>query len=313
MRPYSLDLRERVATAVDRHEGTLEEIADRFRVSVSFISRLLRKRRQTGSLDPRPHGGGQPSALAADDRERLRELVQGQPDATLAELQQRCGLPCSHMAVWRALQKLRLPRKKKTLHAQERDRPDVQARRDPFQQQLTGLDPQRLVFVDETGATTDMTRRYGRAPRGERVVGAVPGRWKSVSLVGAVRLVGIAGALMFPGATDTMAFRTYVEGVLLPQLRPGDIVLWDNLKPHQDSEVLGLLERAGVHLVPLPPYSPDLNPIEKMWSKVKEYLRSCASRTVAKLYEAIAAALKAVSLQDIRGWFQSCGLCATQA
>src|SRR5512135_1232576 len=125
MNPYSMDLRERVAAAVDLHEGSQRQIARRFRVSLSFITRLLRTRRRTGSLAPKPHGGGHPPALDRAGRVRLRRLVRKQPDATLEELAGRVGIRCSRMAIFRTLRKLEITRKKKSLHAQERDTPRV--------------------------------------------------------------------------------------------------------------------------------------------------------------------------------------------
>lgn len=308
MRPYSMDLGERVAATLDEHEGSQRQIAGRFRVSLSFVARLLRRRRQTGSLDPKPHGGGHPPALQEADLERGRQAVKEQPDITLEELRQRLGLSCSLTALWRGLRKLDLPRKKKVLHAREQGDPKVQEKRRAFQAKLADIDPQRLIFVDESGVTTAMTRRYGRAPRGERVIGEGPGRWKTVTVISAVRLSGVGGSLAFEGATDTPAFQTSVEEMLVPQLEPGDVVIWDNLKPHQDEQVHQAVERTGASVEPLPPWSPDLTPIEKMWSKVKEFLRSVAARTTEAVYGAMGEALRAVRLQDIVGWFGSCGV-----
>lgn len=307
MRPYSMDLRQRVAAAIEHGEGSLRQIARRFCVSLSFVVRLLRHHRQTGTLQPKPHGGGHPPALDQEGLERLRDLVRKQPDATLDELRQRVGVPCSRMALWRALEKLKLPRKKKTLHAQERDKPENQAKRQEFRATVAALDPQRLVFVDETGTNTTMTRTYGRAPQGERVVGTVPGQWTTVTLISALRLSGVMAPLAFEGATDTPAFQTYVEQVLAPQPRPGDVVIWDNLKPHRNAQVKQAIARVGAALVPLPPYSSDLTPIEELWSKVKTFLRSAAARTTEVLYEAMGAALRSVHAEDIMGWFRFCG------
>lgn len=312
MKPYSLDLRQRVAAAVDRCEGSWREIAARFSVSVSFVARLLRHRRQTHSLSPRPHGGGHPSAFSATDRDRLCQFVQEQPDATLAELRQHLGSTCSLTALWRILRQLRLTRKKKTLRADQQNTPEVQTQRATFQKKVARLDPQRLVFIDETGATTAMTRTHGRAPRGERVYGSAPGQWQSLTLVTGMRLSGVVAPLAFAGATDTTAFQNYVEQALVPQLQVGDIVIWDNLKPHHNAEVIRAIQHAGAQVQALPPWSPDLTPIEKMYSKVKTYLRSAATRTTEALVEAMGAALRSICPQDIQGWFRSCGLYAMQ-
>lgn len=313
MRPYSLDLRQRVAAAVDRREGTWRALATRFQVSLSFVARLVRHRRQTGTLTPKPHGGGQPPALRHADWERLGRLVQVQPDATLDELRQRLGISCSRTAVWRALRRLRLTRKKKTLRADERDTPRVQALRQVFGQKMAGVAPERLVFVDESGATTAMTRTHGRSPRGQRVYGAAPGGWKSLTLVSGMRLSGVVAPWAFAGATDGPAFATYVTEVLAPQLRQGDVVVWDNLQPHKQAAVVEAVTQAGATVEPAPPWSPDLLPIEKLWSKVKGALRSAAARTTDALIDAMGTALQKVGPEDIRGWFQSCGLCATHA
>ena len=173
------------------------------------------------------------------------------------------------MAISRALRKLKITRKKKVLHAQERDTPEVQQKRRDFRGEIAGVDPRRLVFVDESGANTAMTRTHGRAPVGERVHGAVPGHWDSVTLICGLRLSGVTAPVVFQGATDTAAFQSYVEQVLVPELRPEDVVIWDNLKPHKAEAVIAAVEQAGARVVPLPPSSPDLTPIEEMFSKVK--------------------------------------------
>jgi transposase len=304
MTAYSQDLRQRILDTVQRGEGSLRQIARRFLVSVSFVTRLLRLHRGTGALEPKPHGGGNPAVLGPEDLERLRELIRQQPDATLEECRQRLGVACSLMTISRALRRLGLPRKKKVPRAREQDRPEVQERRREFCEGLAGLDPQRLVFVDECGANTAMTRTHGRAPVGERVDTNTPGGWKSITLTCGLRLSGVTAALAFPGATDTGVFETYVEEVLVPELKPGDVVIWDNLKPHQSEEVIEAVEAAGARVVPLPPWSPDLTPIEEMFSKVKGAMRSAAARTTETVYAAFGSALHEVTPDNIAGWFR---------
>src|SRR3954469_18590309 len=209
MIPYSQDLRKRILETVQRGDGSLRQIARRFLVSVSFVTRLLRLHRGTASLEPKPHGGGNPAVLGPEDLERLRELIRQQPDATLEELRQRLGAPCRTMTISRALRKLGLPRKKKVPRAQEQDRPEVQERRREFCEELADLDPRRLVFVDECGAHTAMTRTHGRAPVGQRVSATVPGRWESITLTCGLRLSGVTAALAFPGATNSAVFEHY--------------------------------------------------------------------------------------------------------
>jgi transposase len=304
MTPYSQDLRQRVLDTVRRREGSLRQIARRFLVSVSFVTRLLRTHRDTGALEPKPHGGGNPAVLSPQDLERLRELIRQQPDATLEECRQRLGVSCSTMTISRALSRLGLPRKKKVPRAQEQDRPDVREQRREFCEGLAGADPRRLVFVDECGANTAMTRTYGRAPVGQRVYTDTPGHWESITLISGMRLSGVTATLAFPGATNTDVFEHYVAEVLAPELKPGDVVIWDNLKPHQSEEAIEAVEAAGAEVVPLPPWSPDLTPIEEMISKVKGSLRSAAARTKETVYAAFGSALHDVTLDDIAGWFQ---------
>jgi len=153
-----------------------------------------------------------------------------------------------------------------------------------------------------------MTRRHGRAPRGERVDGPAPhGHWKVMTLAAAVRLGGVGGCLVLDGAVDAMAFETYVERVLAPTLAPGGIVVMDNPASHKRAEVEAAIARAGASVRLLPAYSPDLNPIEKPFSELKEYLRSAGRRTIPELIEAIGDGLRTVTDRDTLGWFRSCG------
>jgi transposase len=304
MRPYSDDLRVRIIDAIELGQESWRQIAKRFVVSLSCVVRLVQRYRGTGAVQPKPHGGGNPAVLGPEDLERLRELIRQQPDATLQECRQRLGVSCSLMTISRALGRLGLPRKKKVPRAQEQDRPDVQERRREFCKELAGVDPRRLVFVDECGANTAMTRTYGRAPVGQRVYTNTPGHWESVTLISGMRLSGVTAALAFPGATNTDVFETYVEEVLVPELKPGDVVVWDNLKPHESEEAIEAVEAAGAEVVPLPPWSPDYTPIEEMFSKVKGSLRSAAARTKETVYAAFGSALHDVTLNDIAGWFQ---------
>ena len=312
MTPYSQDLRQRVFATVQRGEGSLRQIARRFLVSVSFVTRLLRTHRTTGALEPKPHGGGNPAALGPEDLERLREVIRQQPDATLEECRQRLGVSCSLMTICRALDKLGLPRKKKVPRAQDQGSPEVQEKRRDFCEEMAGIDPRRLVFVDECGANTAMTRTYGGAAVRQRVYTDTPGHWDSITLTCGLRLSGVTAALAFPGATNTGVFEDYVEQVLVPELKPGDVVIWDNLKPHQSEEAIEAVEAAGAEVVPLPPWSPDLTPIEEMISKVKGAMRSAAARTKETVYAAFGSALHDVTIENIAGWFQDRAVYAMQ-
>lgn len=175
---------------------------------------------------------------------------------------------------------------------------------------MTALDPADFVFVDETGANRGMTPRYARAPRGARAHGQAPAqRGTNVTLVAALSLEGIGAAMTLEGALDGAACAVYVREVLAPRLRPGQIVIWDNVRPHQGETLRTLIEARGCRLRFLPAYSPDFSPIEHAFSKLKEALRRAEARTRAALEEAIRAALATITAADARGWFTHCGYC----
>jgi transposase len=153
-----------------------------------------------------------------------------------------------------------------------------------------------------------MTRTYGRAPRGRRVVDHVPaGKYHSTTMMGALRLDGTVAAMVYEGGTDVPVMEAFAKTELRRILRRGDIVVMDNLSAHKDPMVIGAIKRAGASVWHLPPYSPDFNPIEQMWSKVKEILRSTKARTAEALLDAIGVALGAVTADDAQGWFAHCG------
>jgi transposase len=179
---------------------------------------------------------------------------------------------------------------------------------------MSGVDPARLVFVDECGTHTAMTRRRARAPRGRRARGAVPrNRGPVTTLLAGVSLAGMSPAMTVQGGTDTAVFATYLDKVLLPALSPGQVVVVDNVGAHKPDRIRGLVEAAGCRLVFLPAYSPDLSPVEEAFSKLKALVKAVAARTRAGLDAAIAAALAAVTAADAAGWFSHAGYLTRQA
>jgi transposase len=170
------------------------------------------------------------------------------------------------------------------------------------------LDLQRCKFVDESGVNLAMTRRFGRAPRGERVIGAVPQNYgANLTIIAALSLHGIEAVMMIEGATDAEVFHAYAEQVLGPTLRPGDIVVLDNLSAHKIAPIREAIEGRGARLFYLPPYSPDLAPIEQAWSKIKTFLRAAQARTREALERAIQQALTTITPADAHAWFTYCG------
>jgi transposase len=173
---------------------------------------------------------------------------------------------------------------------------------------IAALDVWRLQFIDESGVNLARTRLYGRAPTGERVVGSVPQNYgQNITILGAVSAQGIEAVMTVEGATDAEVFRTDIKQVLGPTLSPGDIVVMDNLGAHKATGIQQMLARRGARLRYLPPYSPDLSPIEPCWSKLKTGLRSAKARTRAVLETAITQTLTTITMADARGWFSHCG------
>jgi transposase len=312
MKAYSLDLRTRVLALCDGGKGT-HEVSKILGVSESWIRRVKQRRREEGRVGVRPSGGRRHGHFDAVRLSQLEEWVRQCPDATLEALRARVAdqmeLRCSLMAVCRALKKIGWSLKK-TLRASERDRPDVQRQRANFLIARRFASPESFVFLDESGAQTNMTRLYGRAPVGHRCFFAAPhGHWRTTTLLSAIRTTGVIkdASIVFDGPTNAMIFRSYVEECLAPALQEGDIVVMDNLASHKVVGVREAIEEAGANTWYLPPYSPDLNPIEKLWAKVKAWLRRIAARSIDALIEGVGDVLRAVDADECRAYLRSSG------
>jgi transposase len=194
------------------------------------------------------------------------------------------------------------------VRAAEQDRPDVAAARAEWAEGQTDLDPERLVFIDETGTSTNMVRLRGRAPRGERLVGKVPhGHWKTTTFVAALRSTALTAPCVIDGPMNGNAFLAYIEQILAPSLVPSDIVVMDNLSAHKVSGVREAIEATGATLLYLPPYSPDFNPIEQLFAKLKALLRKAAERSVDGLWRRIAELLTAFPPAECSNYFRNAG------
>jgi transposase len=197
-------------------------------------------------------------------------------------------------------------------HAAEQERPDVKEQRRVWRAAQPFLSPGRLVFLDETATTTNMARRYGRSPSGKRLVDRVPhGHWKVTTVVAALRHDGVGAVMTVDGAMNGDLFVAYVEQCLVPTLQAGDVVVLDNLSAHKRAEARQAIERAGASVMFLPPYSPDLNPIEMAFSKLKAKLRKAKERTVEGLRATVFAALGAFSPEECANFLCHDGYAAT--
>ncbi|MER9616421.1 IS630 family transposase [Mesorhizobium sp. M0207] len=308
-RALSGDLRSRVLKASD--EGmSARQAAARFGVGVSSAIRWI-ARAKIGELAPRPQGRRRASSLDAHEA-FIVGLIEERKDITLNEMverlvaEQSVRISRSALSAW--LRGHGWTFKKKSAHALEQGRLDIlKRRRDLFDGQLD-LDPAKLVFIDETGLSTKMARLRGRAPRGERCRAGVPhGHWKTTTFTGALRLTGMTAPFVYDGAMNGNVFLAYVEQVLVPTLSEGDVVVMDNLPAHKAAGVRDAIEAAGASLLYLPPYSPDFNPIENAFAKLKALLRAKAERTIKALWDAVGAVVDLFTPAECANYFKAAG------
>ena len=194
------------------------------------------------------------------------------------------------------------------LHAAEQQRPDVAEARQAWREAQPALDPAKLVFIDETGTNTAMARQRGRGPCGQRVLGRVPhGHWKTLTFVAGLRLDAITAPFVIDRPMNGNIFQVYLRQCLTPTLSRGDIVVMDNLPAHKLAVVRSIIEAAGATLLYLPPYSPDLNPIEQLFAKLKALLRKAAKRSIPDLWKQIGKLLDQFSAQECRNYLRNSG------
>ena len=306
----SEDLRVRVIAAVNGGMSR-NAAAKRFEIVVSTAVRWVCEWTETGRTTARPKGGDLRSHRIEGFGQVILGAIEAHVDITLVELAEM--LKRDHAAsfapstIWRFLNRHDITIKK-TAHASEQDRPDVAARRQAWSEAQPKLDPEHLVFIDETGASTKLARLRGRAKRGQRCRAAIPhGHWQTTTFTGALRQLGMTAPMVLDGPMNGEAFVAYIRQVLAPTLRPGDIVVMDNLPAHRRSEVRHDIEAAGAVLHYLPPYSPDLNPIENAFAKLKAMLRKAAARTIDELWQAIRDALPQFTPAECANYFIAAG------
>jgi transposase len=304
------DLRKRIIR--DHAAGaSIREVAERYNVSPSTVVKVQRRHRSTGRVDPAQRGGDRRSYQMEMNRDWLLDVIEKQPDIALVEIQERLAEKdrrFSISSIWRFLRRHGLTLKKKTAHAAEQERPDVDKARKEWRDNQKNLDPAHLVFIDETAATTKMDRTHGWSPRGKRMVAAVPhGHWKTTTVVAALRQEEVTAPVVIDGPMTGPIFLNYVENVLSPTLSSGDIVVMDNVTVHKTEGVEKAINARGATLKFLPAYSPDLNPIEKAFAKLKAGLRKAAERTIPALWAAVGRIIDTISPQECRNCLQHCG------
>jgi transposase len=294
---YSQDLRDRVIDAVVRGRMSRRAAAARFGVSFSSAIKWVQRFERTGSRAASKMGGYLRPRLEPH-RELLEALRREKSDITLKSL---CdwllaerGVRVDTSMMSRFFRRLGVTHKK-TLIARERDRADITRHGARWRSRQKRVDVSRLVFIDETWIKTNMTRLYGWAPRGERLVDKVPqGKWKTATFLAALRNDRIEAPCVFDGPINGERFRAYVQQFLIPTLKPNDIVVLDNLGSHKGKAVRKAVKAAGARLLFLPKYSPDLNPIEQVFAKIKGFVRKAAPRTLDAISHAIAQALATI-------------------
>ena len=308
-KPYSMDLRERAVAAVLKEGRSRHESAARFGVAPSTVINWVRRFRETGSVAPGRMGGHKPKAIAGEYAAFLARRVRDGAftlRGLVAELAER-GLKVDYRSVWNFVHAEKLSFKK-TVVASERDWPDVARRRAQWTKRQSGIDPKRLVFIDETWTKTNMEPLRGWAPKGERLVAKVPhGHWQTMTFVAALRHDRIEAPWIIDGPIDGQGFRTYVEKALAPTLKPGDVVIMDNLGSHKGEAVCQAIRSAGAKLFFLPKYSPELNPIEQVFAKLKHLLRKAAARTLETVVAAVGELLGAYTAKECANYFANTG------
>lgn len=308
MAAYSVDLRQKIIDLYYEGETSQRELARIFNVSKSFIQKLLKQYRETGIVGAKERTEQTPRKLADEELEILTEIVEEKNDRTLQEiadqLKRRIGKVVSISTIYRMLKSLGVTRKKKALNATEAGTQKVKEEREKFWEEIKNIWAKDMIFLDESGVNLAMVRLYGRSKKGERARGERPQkRGKNVSIISAISLDGVIAESVLLGGTDAITFEAFISQKVLPNLSAGKSVLMDNCSIHKGEAIRQMIESVGAELIYLPTYSPEYNPIEQMWSKIKSILQGLSARTYADLAIAIEVAFAKVSLNDIHNWF----------
>lgn len=311
MKVYPNELRQRVLEAYQNGEGSRRKLAKRFKVSFHLVFQLIKRFRETGQVAPKPAGGGNYSAITAEGQKLIRPLLAPQSDLTLSQWcsldQERMGIQVSLSAMARAWQRMGITRKKQTYYDPPRLSEPVVDRTQEYFAEVSSIENDQLVFIDEMGATLNLETDYGRSQKGQRAVGPKPTtRGTRVSTVGALSAAGLKATRCFEGTMNGEVFLTFLTHWWLPILKTGQVLILDNASPHRCADVIKLLTKAGVKVIFLPPYSPPRNPIELGWSKVKTVLKTVKARTTETLRQALQEAFGRITPANAEAWFGHC-------
>ncbi len=309
MQSYSQDLRDRVLWALDRGERPTA-IARRLEVSRVWVYQVRGREQKTGQRSSFQIGGHRRSRIA-EMEPVLRAWIEQAPGLSLARVSRtsrRAGHLDQDRRLVASVEQMGSYLQKKPCTPASKNARTCSGRAERGMQALPTMEVEKLVFIDETWISTSMTRRYGRAPRGQRCLDSAPhGHWETTTFVGALRRRRLTAPMVTDGPMDGETFLAYVHQFLCPTLQPGDTVILDNLSSHKVAGVEKAITATGATVLYLPPYSPDLNPIEKFFSKLKALLRKAAKRDIDALWKEIGDLLNTVSPSECTNYFASCG------
>lgn len=284
----SIEKRELIVAYKITQDATYEETAEAFGVGPATVGRHLRLKRENNDVSPKKQGGFRGTRTVESFSLAIGVVLHMIPDATLKEISNlifdQFGERFCQSTIRNFMLRRGITRKKKTIYAAEQDRPDVKEARESWD--FTSYKGESCFFIDETGAATDFTRTHGRCSKGQRLVSKIPhGHYKNCTCIAALTANGMVACRSYDRPMNSKILKEYVENELKPHLFPGAVVIWDNCSPHRNAEVRRIIESTGAKLVFLPPYSPDFNPIEMAFSKLKAYLRKMEFRCVKTLLE----------------------------
>lgn len=310
--PHPAALRDRVVEAYVNGEGTYEEIAERFRVGVASVDRWVALQRNNGSTAPAPMGGARGDRLIDEDGEKwIVDALGDVPDATIAELVEAYEREKLVRVSWETMRstvaRLGFTRKRGALRAPAAWSEAVVKERKDYAEKVPKFDTGRLVFLDETWASTALHRTYGWSRAGEQVFLEAPHRGRGFTVIGAIALDGVRAKSILEGSVDGPVFLTWLRDQLGPALRPGDVVVMDNLRTHKVEGVEEIIAARGAEVMYLPRYSPEYNPIELCWAYIKASVRRIPRRTLDRLRLAVESAWCRVTTDLCVAWTEHCG------